>query len=99
LRKVRLATAQRVHQQFDPILPPEHLPVQHIGRRTKHVGCQRILPVLLIDLADLVRFGALTRADPRVAAKSAECVFGFALRRRPESRLAANEITPFKSRI
>ena len=50
----RAAGLQRVREQFDPILSPEYLAVEHIDRRAEHVGRQRILAVLLIGRADLV---------------------------------------------
>ena len=63
----RAAGFQRVGQQFDPVLSPEYLAVEHIDRRSEHVGRQRILAVLLIDRADLVGSRTL---DQLLAGKS-----------------------------
>ena len=66
------AAFQRVRQQFDPVLSPEHLAVEHIDRRTEHVGGDRILPVLFIGRADVVGGRALDQlvaGKPRVVGK------------------------------
>src|SRR3974390_1376368 len=60
LRTIGGATRlQRVDQQFEAILPPEHHALQHIGGRTEDVGRKCILAVLFINLADLVSSRAL----------------------------------------
>src|SRR3954447_12181097 len=52
---------QCVRKQFDPVLSPKHFAVEHIDRRTEHVGGQRVLTVLLIGRTDRVRAGALNQ--------------------------------------
>src|SRR4051812_14085012 len=55
LRAIRRAAGlQRVREQFDPILAPEYLAVEHISRRAEHIGGQRILTVLLIGRTDSI---------------------------------------------
>src|ERR1700722_3568582 len=58
---------QCVRQQFDPILTPEYFSVQHIGRRSEHIGRQRILAILFVFLTDLLRPGPLHQRLARKA--------------------------------
>src|SRR6185312_4234864 len=63
-RAIGLAAGfQCVSKQFDPVLAPENLAVEHIDRRAEHVGRDRVLAVLLIGRADLL--GAGTLDQPR----------------------------------
>src|SRR6202041_3099289 len=65
----RAAGLQRVREQFDPILPPEYLAVEHIDRRSEHVRRQCILAVLLVGRADLVgprTLNQLLAGKPRI---------------------------------
>src|SRR6202048_1181259 len=53
------ARFQCVGEQFDAVLSPKYLAVEHIDRRAKHVGCECVLAVLLIGRADRLRARAL----------------------------------------
>src|SRR5580698_5553173 len=64
----RTTRFQCVRQQFDPILTPEYFAVQHIGRRSEYVSRQRILTILFVFLADLLRQGLLHQRLARKAA-------------------------------
>ena len=61
------AGLQCVRQQFDPVLSPKHLAVEHIDRRAEHVGRDRFLAVFLISRADVIRTRTL---DQLLAGKS-----------------------------
>src|ERR1700736_645013 len=50
----RTTGLQRVRQQFDPVLPPKYRAVEHIDRRTEHIGRNLFLAVFLEGGADLV---------------------------------------------
>src|SRR5215213_3221258 len=45
----RAAGAQGIVEQFEPVLPPEHLAVEHIGGRTEDVARDGIFEVEGID--------------------------------------------------
>src|ERR1700730_1602037 len=63
LRTIRRAAGlQRVGEQFDPVLAPEYLAVEHVTRRTEHIRRQRILAILLVDGTDLI--GSRTLDQP-----------------------------------
>src|SRR5690242_14012385 len=55
----RAPRLQCVRQQFDSILSPEYLAIEHKSRRTKYIGRKRVLAVLLVSRADLIGTRAL----------------------------------------
>src|SRR3954451_10902621 len=64
----RSARLQRVRKQFDPVLAPKRFAIEHVGWRPEHINRQRVLAVLFIDRADVLRCGTL---DQRMSWKAA----------------------------